>query len=383
VDHFTFQGLTAVWSNESIGTDTAFQPLLYRTRVTDTDTMLRFGLPDTVTGHDHVIQFGLPETVQGDRHVISLKGEADMSNGKINLTTGITSKTSQNWTNFVAQDMGFFEEEGLNHSYAIMKDMREGMDQLIQGKVPIVTAMADTPILEIERGGKIRIIGTVVRTGFGHIVASPECKGIKDLKGKSLAVIDPQSGSTVILREILRRGGLRHGEYEVKHVGGTPRRYEALKMKEVAGAFLSPPYDFQAEAEGYRLLADYAEHFPSYPLAMNVNIEFGRRSPDVVTKYLRAMIKASHWIYDSANRSEAVSILEKNMALPRSFAEKTYDYVIDKIKGISPDCEISLPKLEELTGLMVEAGLLDKKALGDASKFIDRSFLDRAKVVEV
>ncbi len=302
-----------------------------------------------------------------------------MSKGKLDLTTGITSKTSQNWTNYVAQDMGFFEEEGLDHSYVFMKDMREGMDQLVQGKVPIVTAMADTPILEIERGAKIRIIASVVRTGFGHIVSSPECKGIKDLRGKSVAVIDPQSGSTVILREILRRGGLSDGDYQVKHVGGTPKRYEALKMKEVAAAFLSPPYDFQAEAEGYRLLADYAEHFPSYPLAINVNMEFGRKEPDRVAKYLRAMVKASHWIYDSGNRDEAISILEKNMALPRPFAEKTYDYVIQGIKGISPDCDISLAQLEELTALMVKAGLLEKKSLSDVSKFVDRSFLEKVK----
>ena len=301
--------------------------------------------------------------------------------GKIDLTTGITSKTSQNWTNFVAQDKGFFEEEGLDHKYVIMRDMREGMDQLTQGRVPIVTAMADTPILEIERGANIRIIASIVRTGFGHIVSSPGCRDIKDLKGKSVAVIDPRSGSTVILREILRKGGLDHQDYEVKHVGGTPRRYEALKKGEVAAAFLSPPYDFQAEAEGYRLLADYAEHFPSYPLTINVNRDFGRAEPETVARYLRAMIRASRWIYEKGTREEAVSILETNMEAPRPFAEKTYEYVIQKIKGITPNCEISLDVLETLIALLVKAGLLEKGATSRTSTFVDLSFLKKIKSI--
>ena len=299
--------------------------------------------------------------------------------GKIDLTTGITSKTSQNWTNYVAQDKGFFEQEGLHHAYVIMGDMRTGMDQLTQGTVPIVTAMADTPILEIEKGANIRIIASIVRTGFGHIVVSRGCKKIDELKGKSVAVIDPQSGSTVILREILRRGGLSDQDYGVKHVGGTPQRYEALKKGEVDAAFLSPPYSFLAEADGYVLLADYAEHFPSYPLAINVNLDFARTQPETVVKYLKAMIRASRWIYEKTNREEAIEMLERNTKVSRSFGEKTYDYVVQKIKGFAPNCEISLGELDQLIALLGKAGLLGKDPAPKASKFVDLTFLEKAK----
>jgi ABC-type nitrate/sulfonate/bicarbonate transport system substrate-binding protein len=279
----------------------------------------------------------------------------------------------------VAQEKGFFGKEGLAHDYVIMEDMREGMDKLSHGKIPIVTAMADTPILEIEKGARIRIVGSVVRTGFGHIVATSELKTMKQLKGKKVAVIDPQSGSTVILREILRRGGLNDEDYGVKHVGGTPKRYEALKQGEVASAFLSPPYDFQAEAEGYTLLADYAEHFPSYPLAINVNMDFARSRPEVVIKYLKAMIRASNWIYEKKNRDEAISILEKNVNVPHHFAEKTYEYVIQKVRGVSPRCDISLRELENLIQLLVGANLLKKDPSSTASKYVDLTFLEKAK----
>jgi NitT/TauT family transport system substrate-binding protein len=292
------------------------------------------------------------------------------------LTTGITSGTSQNWTNFIAQDKGFFQDEGLDHNYVSMKDMREGMEQLTRGRVPIVTAMADTPILEIEKGANIRIIASVVRAGFGHIVSSPECKTFDQLRGKSVAVIDPLSGSTVILREILREKGLNYSDYTVKHVGGTPKRYESLQKGEAAAAFLSPPYDFHAEAAGYNLLADYAEHFPSYPLTINVNMDFAKANPEIVMKYLRAMVRASKWIYEEKNREEAIAVLEKNIEVSHNYADKTYEYVIRKIRGISPDCKISLAELENLLSVLVRAGLLKEESAARAAKFLDFTFLE-------
>ncbi len=293
------------------------------------------------------------------------------------LTTGITSGTSQNWTNFVAQDKGFFAEEGLDHQFVSMSDMREGMEQVTSGKVPIVTAMVDTPILEIEKGGNIRIFASVVRTGFGHVVSTPECKNFEQLRGKSVAVIDPQSGSTVMLREILRQKGLAEKDYGVKHVGGTPKRYEAMQQGEAAAAFLSPPYDFQAAAAGYNLLADYAEYFPSYPLTMNVNCDFARNNPEVVLAYLRAMVKASHWIYDGKNKEEAIAILEKNFQVSHAFAEKTYAYVIKDIQGITPGCRISVKELENVIALLVRAGLLPQEAAARATNYLDLTFLEK------
>lgn len=303
--------------------------------------------------------------------------------GKTKLTTGITSGTSQNWTNFVAQEKGFFEREGLDHNYVSMSDMREGMEQLTGGKVPIVTAMADTPILEIEKGAKIRIVASVVRSGFGHIVSAPEYTRFEQLKGKDVAVIDIQSGSTVILREILRKNGLNDQDYRVRHVGGTPKRYEALQQGQAAAAFLSPPYDFQAESEGMNLLADYAEYFPSYPLTINVNTDFSRTYPNIVMKYLRAMVKASQWIYDEKNREAAVAILEKSTRIPSHFAGQTYDYVIKKIRGISPDCHISAGELEQLIALMVKAGLLEERSSRKAADYLDLTFLERLRKAQL
>ena len=303
--------------------------------------------------------------------------------GKTKLTTGITSGTSQNWTNFIAQEKGFFEREGLDHNYVSTGDMREGMEQLTRGNVPIMTAMADTPILEIEKGAKIRIIASVVRAGFGHIVSAPECKRFEQLRGRDVAVIDLQSGSTVILREILRKNGLNDQDYTLRQVGGTPKRYEALKRGEVTAAFLSPPYDFQAESEGMNLLADYAEYFPSYPLTINVNSDFSHTYPDIVMKYLRAMVKASQWIYDEKNREVAVAVLEKSTHISRHFAEKTYDYVVKKIRAISPDCHISASELEQVIALLVKAGLLEERSSRKAADFLDLTYLERIRKAQL
>ena len=100
--------------------------------------------------------------------------------------------------------------------------------------------------------------------------------------------------------------------------------------------------------------------------------------PEVVIKYLKAMVMASNWIYEKKNRDEAISILENNVDVPRPFAEKTYEYVIQKVKAVSPGCNVSLSELEKLVNLLVEANLLKKGFSSTASKYVDLTFLEKA-----
>jgi len=53
--------------------------------------------------------------------------------------------------------------------------------------------------------------------------------------------------------------------------------------------------------------------------------------------------------------------------------------VIQKIKAVSPGCKISLSELENLVNLLVKAKLLKKDPSSTASKYVDLTFLEKAK----
>ena len=59
------------------------------------------------------------------------------------------------------------------------------------------------------------------------------------------------------LYEMLRQKGLNKGDYEVKPVGGTGQRLEAMaKDKTYAAAMMNPPFSIRAEKAGLKAI-DY------------------------------------------------------------------------------------------------------------------------------
>ena len=108
-------------------------------------------------------------------------------------------------------------------------------------------------------------------------------------------------------------------------------------------------------------------------------MDFARSEPHVVLRYLKAMIRVSNWIYEEKNRDEAITILEKSVDVSHHFAEITYEYVIQKIKAVSPGFNLSLSVLENLVDFFVKANLLRKDLSSTASKYVDLTFLEKAK----
>ncbi|MDO9536009.1 MAG: ABC transporter substrate-binding protein [Bacillota bacterium] len=294
----------------------------------------------------------------------------------IKLETGITSKTSQNWTTFIAQDKGYFLEEGIDHTYKVLSSMAEGIDALAKCEICIATGASDAPVVGIDRGLDLCIIGSVNNVAYGHIVSGKQYIKFSDLAFTEVAGIDVNAGSTLVLKEILRMGGVEEEKYSVKPVGGTPFRYEAIVSGEVSAAYLSPPFDFQAEEDGYNILADCAKYFPSYSLTINANKSFVQKNEETVKKFLKAMVKASHWLYDSSNKEEAIEILASNTNMEKKYAYKTYDYVIEEAKGVSFGCELNIDGFKKLLQLM-----LREKMIKDTNeeKYILLDYLPKAK----
>ena len=292
------------------------------------------------------------------------------------LQSGITGLACQNWPTFIAQEKAFFGRVGLIHRTVSFRTMREGLEKVKSGSIPICTSAADTPILAINEGLPIKIIGALNRTAFGHLVARPEIIRIQNLAGKRIGTIDLDLGSTLVVREVLKVSGLGQGDYELIHVGGVIQRYDALLNNKIDATYLPPPYDFKSQDEGYRLLANCAEIFPEYAIAIYANQNFLSRSPETSIKFLRALVRAGRWLYDPVNKKEAVDILCNKTRTDQHYGKKAYDYIIKDSKGIAKDCRVALSGIKRLTGIMKKTDLIKREL--PLSDYVDDIFLKRA-----
>ena len=107
-------------------------------------------------------------------------------------------------------------------------------------------------------------------------------------------------------------------------------------------ALLTQPFDFHAEAQGYRKLLDIGAYGKEYGfLTVLARPQWLRDNPDTARGYLRALAAAVDWLYDPANRDEAIAILARETKLDPAIATKTYNYYIRRPAAVQPQARDS------------------------------------------
>lgn len=107
-----------------------------------------------------------------------------------------------------------------------------GCLRLLRGLRAIVVAIVDpsAAINAVERGASLKIIGGTVPIAAYTLVGCPKFKTIKELKGTTIGVVSLVSGSTIFLKEMLKKEGLElNRDYSILQGGPTTQRLASLK----------------------------------------------------------------------------------------------------------------------------------------------------------
>ena len=107
-------------------------------------------------------------------------------------------------------------------------------------------------------------------------------------------------------------GAARHQARRIRH--GVCRRDLGARVGAAGGAvdaaILLPPFNFQAEAQGFTNLGLTVDYAPELPFSGTVvNKAWAAKQQDVLKRMLAAHTKSVEWFYDDKNRAEAIAIL--------------------------------------------------------------------------
>ena len=291
-----------------------------------------------------------------------------------------------NWPSFVAQEKGFFESNGIQVTLQLTPSSVAQMTGLAEGKFDIAITAVDNIVAYVEGQGEAPIgpqpeffafMGS--DSGFLSLVATPDVKSISDLKGKTLSVDARTTGYAFVLFDMLARNGLKEGDYSIERVGGTVQRWNALRDKKQSGTLLSTPFNLIAQEQHFIELAKATKVIGPY----QGNVAATRRSwakqnKRLVIAFIRGYVQAIDWLYNTANREEAVRILEKNVPeISPSLAQRCYEELLDAQDGFSRKGRVNFEGLRTVLALRSRYAEPPKK-LGDALKYYDPSYYDSA-----
>lgn len=281
------------------------------------------------------------------------------------------------WDVFQAQELGFFKTEGIDVESTRFDVTSQGVTALVTGAVHFASVTPDVAMLAAIKGqGDAVIVSNEVRIPTWDFMVQPEIKSYADLKGKVIGVSQLQSASTLNLRQLLRKHGLKDDDYTILQVGGTSKRYAALKSKQIAGALITEPVNFEAMDAGYRMLGGVYEASKVPSVVLAVTRSWAKANEKTLVGLLRAIYKAQDWINNSANKKAAVDLMVRLSKAKQESVEKTYDKYTKDLKVYNRG-EIAPEVIKETLEDMAAIGAISKP-IPNPEQFLDLSYRKKA-----
>ena len=111
-----------------------------------------------------------------------------------------------------------------------------------------------------------------------------------------------------------------------------------------------------------------------------VRRSWARQNRSKILSYIAAYHRSIEWLYEPANRNEAILILRTQLPqLPQQIAEASYAEMLDPVKGFFRKCDIDREGLACVLALRSRYGLPPKQ-LNDPARYCDRGFANEARM---
>ena len=297
------------------------------------------------------------------------------------VSFGQVSPTATIWPAVVATKKGFFAANGVEIDMVSI-GVSPGMQAVASGSLNIMHNTCNAPISFLEAGGTgvhISLVSMGIHPGV--VFGKKGVKGAADLKGQVVGTSSIKSGSTVLLRRVLKARGLGPGDYDVVAGQGSAQIFQGLQAGALAAVWLVPPQSLSAIAGGFPVIGTFQEVAPKFPFVCFVtNDNWVTNNTAVAQGFAKAWLAAVAWLYDPANRAEAEKLLADELKLQPAIAAATYDELIAKSPNTFPrDGKVDIDVLRGMIDVMVEGEELPAPPKGELRRFFDDTMLSGSK----
>src|SRR5712675_3511184 len=207
-----------------------------------------------------------------------------------------------------------------------------GQQAVASGSLDIMHNTCNAIVAFIEQGGSGAKLAMVSMAGHPAVLIGR--KGLTDareLKGKAIGTSSINSGSTILLKRLLKAKGLGERDYDLVAGQGSAQIFQGLQAGALDAVWLVPPQSLTATAAGYPVIGTFKEVAPKFPfVCFATNDAWVKANTAAAQGFAKAWLAAVAWLYDPANRPEAEKLLAEELKLAPAIAAATYDELIVK-----------------------------------------------------
>lgn len=238
---------------------------------------------------------------------------AGAQSAKLEKVTVADAKTTHHLNLYVAHELGYFKEQGIDVEIKPVVDLAAARDLVVSGEADILWSCPTVAIAAIANGAPLKVICQVKKPCTSVLLVPPESpiKTFSDLNGKRIAGISPTCEAVIALTVKAREHG---GEFILEKLAGGPA-IAALEARKVDAAILEEPHVSIAELKGYKVL--FREASANIPCrTVNASEAFLKKRPDTAKRFVKALEKANAFILKDPAGDRLVDIAVQYTGAP-------------------------------------------------------------------
>jgi NitT/TauT family transport system substrate-binding protein len=291
-------------------------------------------------------------------------------------------KSSSDAPLYVAQEMGYFKDEGLDVNLVVLDSGAKIIAPLSKGQLDAGSGALSVGFFNaLAQGVKLRIVsdrghvekGYLYQTVFMRkdLIDSGAFKSLKDLKGKKMGFAAPGVAALSLANEAAKKGGIKYDDMTPVYMS-FPQQLIALRNKAIDGSFMVEPQATMAVAEGFGVrFMNTQEIYPGQQITvLFYSDKFASERPAVAQKLMRAWLRAVRTYNDAlkdgriagASADKVVDVISRNFHMEPKLVREMYSQAVDpsgavNVAGIQKDLDFFqqrgwVPKSVSLKGVV-------------------------------
>jgi NitT/TauT family transport system substrate-binding protein len=241
---------------------------------------------------------------------------------------------------YIAQDRGFFREEGLD-AQLVQVRATAAIAAIVSGEVHALGSIGSA-IRAIPRGAPIKVLAVSLRRPVFWLVSRPELKSFNDLKGKVMGTTTIGGSQHTAGVRLLRKAGLNPDRDLTVVLGGdVPTQLQALVNGSIQVGILSPPTVIVAR-DKYKMniLGSAMDEFTSIQNGLAVLDKTLKDQRELVKRILRARAKGNRYFHQNERGTSEVLAKYLNVDFPTALETYRISRTAFTTNGIPTDDEI-------------------------------------------
>jgi NitT/TauT family transport system substrate-binding protein len=228
---------------------------------------------------------------------------------------------------YVAVQEGFLKARGVDMTPMTMA-ANVGQTALMKGEIQFLSSPTDA-ITGAANGLPFKIIYSAWERAPWTLVGKAELATMADVRGKTIGTNRPGTAPYSYLDAGLRKAGMTVSDVSVLYLTATQDDYAALLAGQIDAGVLSPPFDLQAEAQGFHEVAFLGNELQVPYIGLATSSDYLQEHRDVVVNVVGGMLDAEDWI--RAHPDGAAQHIQQYLNVSPEIAKAAYDKMVGSL----------------------------------------------------